>query len=73
MFVVLCATQGCPTFSVQDDLAIMIEGNDSQYYFQGGAVCVPGFWRMRDKIGRPLDEIHTSGNVPYCKSNTRCL
>ena len=48
----------------------MIEGNDSQYYFQGGAICVPGFWRMRDKIGRPLDEIHTSGNVPYCTSDS---
>ncbi|KAI5894337.1 uncharacterized protein SCHCODRAFT_02624391 [Schizophyllum commune H4-8] len=56
---------------VQDDLAIMIEGNDSQYYFQGGAICVPGFWRMRDKIGRPLDEIHTSGNVPYYEQNLR--
>jgi len=26
-----------------------------------------GFWRMRDKIGLPLDEIHVSGNVPQCK------
>lgn len=31
-----------------------------------------GFWRMRDKIGLPLDEIHLSGNVPQCK-NLRCL
>ncbi|KAK0467850.1 uncharacterized protein EV420DRAFT_1501598 [Desarmillaria tabescens] len=49
---------------VQDDLALMVEGADGRYYFQAGAICVPGFWRMRDKIGLPLDEIHLSGNVP---------
>ncbi|KAL0061391.1 hypothetical protein AAF712_011792 [Marasmius tenuissimus] len=49
---------------VQDDLALMVEGVDGRYYFQGGAICVPGFWRMRDKIGLPLDEIHITGNVP---------
>ncbi|PFH52551.1 hypothetical protein AMATHDRAFT_74037 [Amanita thiersii Skay4041] len=49
---------------VQDDLAIMIEGKDGKYYFQAGAICVAGFWRMEDKIGRALDEIHISGNVP---------
>ena len=26
-----------------------------------------GFWRMDDKIGMPLDEIHMSGNVPQCE------
>ncbi|KAK0191428.1 hypothetical protein F5146DRAFT_1001243 [Armillaria mellea] len=57
---------------VQDDLALMVEGSDGRYYFQAGAICVPGFWRMRDKIGLPLDEIHLSGNVPQCK-NLRCL
>jgi hypothetical protein len=30
-----------------------------------------GFWRMRDKIGLPLDEIHVSGNVPQCESQHR--
>ncbi|KAK7471061.1 hypothetical protein VKT23_002477 [Stygiomarasmius scandens] len=49
---------------VQDDLALMVEGTDGRYYFQGGAICVPGFWRMRDKIGLPLDEIHLRGHVP---------
>ncbi|KAK0498300.1 hypothetical protein EDD18DRAFT_1071356, partial [Armillaria luteobubalina] len=49
---------------VQDDMALMVEGSDGRYYFQAGAICVPGFWRMRDKIGLPLDEIHLSGNVP---------
>uniref|UniRef100_A0A0W0G467 Uncharacterized protein n=2 Tax=Moniliophthora roreri TaxID=221103 RepID=A0A0W0G467_MONRR len=48
---------------IQDDLALMVEGTDGRYYFQGGSIVVPGFWRMRDKIGMPLDEIHTSGHV----------
>ncbi|KAH0838754.1 hypothetical protein J3R83DRAFT_7128 [Lanmaoa asiatica] len=52
---------------MQDDIAIMIEGTDGKYYFQAGLICVPGFWRMRDKIGMPLDEIHLSGEVPRFK------
>ncbi|KAF9535072.1 hypothetical protein CPB83DRAFT_843426 [Crepidotus variabilis] len=52
---------------VQDDLALMIEGNDGRYYFQAGSICVPGFWRMQDKLGMPLDDIHLSGNVPQYK------
>ena len=45
----------------------MIEGDDGRYYFQAGAICVAGFWRMQDKIGLPLDAIHNEGNVPQCK------
>ncbi|KZP13099.1 hypothetical protein FIBSPDRAFT_141100 [Athelia psychrophila] len=52
---------------VQDDLALMLEGEDGQYYFQAGAIMVSGFWRMEDKIGLPLDAIHTNGNVPQFK------
>lgn len=54
-------------FRVQDDLALMVEGDDGRYYFQAGAICVAGFWRMQDKIGLPLDAIHTEGNVPQCE------
>ncbi|KAI0027292.1 hypothetical protein K488DRAFT_62012, partial [Vararia minispora EC-137] len=50
---------------VPDDLAILIEGNDGKYYLQGGAILVPGTWRLEDKIGMPLDEIHVTGHVPY--------
>lgn len=25
-----------------------------------------GFWRMRDKIGLPLEDIHIQGHVPQC-------
>ncbi|TFK29320.1 hypothetical protein FA15DRAFT_610463 [Coprinopsis marcescibilis] len=49
---------------VQDDLAIMMEGDDGKYYFQAGAICVAGFWRIEDKIGMPLEDIHISGDVP---------
>ena len=31
-----------PYFSTQDDLAIMIEGTDGQYYLQAGAILLPG-------------------------------
>ncbi|KAG6332262.1 hypothetical protein ID866_6826 [Astraeus odoratus] len=42
-------------------------GSDGKYYFQAGSICVAGFWRMKDKIGKTLDEIHLSGNVPQFK------
>ncbi|KAJ7282014.1 hypothetical protein C8J57DRAFT_1056607 [Mycena rebaudengoi] len=49
---------------IQDDLAIMVEGSNGGYYFQAGAICVAGSWRMKDKLGMRLDEIHLSGDVP---------
>ncbi|KAI1655251.1 hypothetical protein F4813DRAFT_368230 [Daldinia decipiens] len=49
---------------VQDDLAIMIEKPDGQYYLLAGAVLLAGFWRLEDKYGMALPEIHTSGDVP---------
>jgi len=49
---------------VQDDLAIMIERPDGQYYLLAGAILLAGFWRLEDKLGMPLSEIHTSGDVP---------
>ena len=52
---------------VQDDLAIMIEKSDGQYYLLAGAILLAGFWRLSDKFGMPLSEIHTSGDVPQYK------
>lgn len=49
---------------VQDDLAIMFEKADGQYYLLAGAILLAGFWRLEDKFGMPLSEIHTSGDVP---------
>ena len=50
--------------TVQDDLAIMFEKPDGQYYLLAGSVLLAGFWRLEDKFGMPLSEIHTSGDVP---------
>lgn len=52
---------------IQDDLAIMFEKPDGQYYLQAGAILLAGFWRLEDKWGMPLSEIHTSGDVPGFK------
>lgn len=52
---------------VQDDLAIMFEKSNGQYYLLAGAVLLAGFWRLEDKFGMPLSEIHTSGDVPQFK------
>ena len=52
---------------VQDDLAIMIEKPDGQYYLLAGAILLAGFWRLEDKLGMPLSTIHTSGDVPQFK------
>nr|POE93594.1 hypothetical protein CFP56_19606 [Quercus suber] len=49
---------------VQDDLAIMFERDDGQYYLLAGAILLAGFWRLEDKFGMALAEIHTSGDVP---------
>lgn len=32
-----------------------------------------GFWRLEDKIGMSLDEIHFHGNVPQCKLRNRFI
>ena len=53
---------------VQDDLALMVEKPDGQYYFLAGSIILPGFWRLEDKFGMPLSEIHSSGNVPGFKT-----
>lgn len=52
---------------VQDDLAIMIESPNGEYFLRGGAIILAGFWRFRDKYNLPLSGIHTSGDVPKYK------
>ena len=53
---------------VQDDLALMFEKADGQYYLLAGAILLAGFWRLSDKFGMPLSEIHTSGDVPQFRA-----
>ncbi|KAH6973078.1 hypothetical protein BKA56DRAFT_593244 [Ilyonectria sp. MPI-CAGE-AT-0026] len=52
---------------VQDDLALMIERPDGQYYLLAGAILLAGFWRLSDKYGMTLSDIHYSGDVPHYK------
>ncbi|KAI1793029.1 hypothetical protein LXA43DRAFT_304457 [Ganoderma leucocontextum] len=52
---------------IQEDFTIMLEGSDGRYYLQAGAVCIAGSWRLDDKMGMPLEDIHTSGHVPKYK------
>ena len=52
----------------QDDVAIMFAKEDGQYYLLAGSILLAGFWKLEDKLGMPLSEIHTSGNVPGYKT-----
>ena len=52
---------------IEDDLAIMMEGDDGQYYLKAGVILLPGFWRLEDKFNMPLAQIHLSGDVPKFK------
>lgn len=54
---------------VQDDLALMIEQPDGQYRLLAGGILLAGFWRLSDKFGMTLSDIHTSGDVPKFKEN----
>ena len=49
---------------VQDDVAIMFEKGDGEYYLLAGAILLAGFWRLSDKFGMRLSDMHTSGEVP---------
>ncbi|CAK4024669.1 Hypothetical predicted protein [Lecanosticta acicola] len=51
---------------IQDDLALLLESPppDGQPRLLAGSILLAGFWRLSDKFGLPLSEIHTSGAVP---------
>ena len=53
---------------VQDDLVIVTERADGQYYLAGGAVAMPGLWCLEERLGMPLSQIHIDlGKVPGFK------
>ncbi|KAF2711420.1 hypothetical protein K504DRAFT_453268 [Pleomassaria siparia CBS 279.74] len=58
--------QMCARF-VQDDLAIMFERPDGQYYLLAGSILLAGFWRLEDKLGLSMRDIHVTGDVPQFK------
>ena len=53
---------------VQDDLVVMTEKADGQYYLSGGAVAMPGLWCLEERLGMSLSQIHIDlGKVPGFK------
>ncbi|KAJ5678576.1 uncharacterized protein N7477_004209 [Penicillium maclennaniae] len=48
---------------VQDDLVIMIL--DGEYHLDAAAVCLPGFWRLKEKFRMSLDTLHFEAGVPH--------
>lgn len=42
---------------VADDLALMMP-RDGVYYLAAASLCSPSHWRLADKIGRPMREVH---------------
>ena len=42
---------------VQEDLCVMVPGPDG-HVLAAASVCFPGRWRLADKIGRPMGQIH---------------
>jgi Haem-dependent oxidative N-demethylase, alpha subunit-like len=42
---------------VQEDLCVMERGEDG-WRLTAGVVCFPTFWRLHDKLGRPIGAIH---------------
>lgn len=46
---------------VADDLCILLPGPRG-YELAAASLCAPSYWRLEEKIGRPLDQIH--GPVP---------
>lgn len=49
---------------VQDDLAIMMKREDGQYRLLAGSILLAGTWRLMDKFGMTLSQIHETGDVP---------
>ena len=47
---------------VQEDLCVLVL-RDGAPHLDGGSVCFPSYWRLADKLGRPLADVH--GPVPH--------
>ncbi|MBI2705037.1 MAG: DUF3445 domain-containing protein [Actinobacteria bacterium] len=43
---------------VQEDLCVMVEHDDGTYRLDAASVCFPSHWRLREKLGRSVAEIH---------------
>ena len=47
---------------VQEDLCVLERDDDGRWRLTAGVVCFPSMWRLPDKVGLPLAEVH--GPVP---------
>lgn len=58
---------------VPDDVLLLLPSPDrgQEYVLIGGVTCTAGTWRLKDKIGMTLTEIHTSGHVPQYETKLR--
>jgi len=43
---------------VQEDLLVLLPSADGIYHLVAGSLCFPLYWRLADKLGRPLGQIH---------------
>ncbi|GAB4469083.1 MAG: hypothetical protein OHK0037_27070 [Elainellaceae cyanobacterium] len=43
---------------VQEDLLVLLPSVDGIYHLVAGSLCFPLYWRLADKLGRPLGQIH---------------
>ena len=43
---------------VQEDLCVMERGADGAYRLTAAVLCFPAHWRLHEKLGRPVREIH---------------
>lgn len=61
---------------VPDDLALLLPDDGAgpdergflQYRLISASICTAGFWRLKDKLNRTLQEIHLEGKVPDYKA-----
>ncbi|KAI5480555.1 hypothetical protein MNV49_000251, partial [Pseudohyphozyma bogoriensis] len=56
---------------MQDDLAVMVEDESGEYRLQAASICTAGSWRLVDKMGTSLDQIHSRGGVPGWKDKLK--
>ncbi|UZJ55003.1 hypothetical protein CBS101457_004323 [Exobasidium rhododendri] len=57
---------------VPDDLALLLPDDDAepdergfvQYRLISASICTAGFWRLKDKLNKTLQQIHLDGKVP---------
>lgn len=60
--------------AVQEDLCLLRQG-DEEWVLDSACVCFPSRWRLADKLGRPLVEVHgpTPGYDPVLRTRITAL